>query len=102
MLLEHTILQLDIGLVPSERARELGQLGYMQWLGALPGNLSYRQEAERAYSLACPFALTSPAIAVFCDLVNTSIRSPLAPMALSMPAKRRRGGARARRALTGG
>lgn len=98
MLLEQTILQLDIGPVSPERAHELGQLGYMQWLGALPGHLSYRQEALRALDLAAPFGGTSPAVAVFCDLLLASIRQPLVPLWLELPARKRRGGARARRA----
>lgn len=98
MLLELTISQLDIGYVPKERAQELGQLGYMQWLGALPAMARYPREAMKAYVMAVPFARTSPAIAVFCDLLLTSTRVPLEPLALRLPDPHRRGGAQARRA----
>lgn len=97
MLLKRTIAQLDIGYVPAEQAREMGQMGYMQWLGALPGRASYVAEARRARAMALPFARTSPAVAVFCQLLEASAATPLAPLDLSLPARTRRGGARARR-----
>ena len=97
MLLELTITQLDIGWVPADRALELGRLGHLQWLGALPGDANYRDEAMRAYTLAIPFARSSPAVAVFCELLLESTRMPPRPLALHSP-RRRRGGARARRA----
>lgn len=97
MLLERTILQLDIGFVPPDEAAELGGLGYLQWLAGLPGRSDYRREAARAYAMAEPFIETSPAIAVFCDLLASSMKTPLKPSPLSMPARRRRGGAPARR-----
>lgn len=98
MLLEQTITQLDVGKTTRERALELGQLGYMQWLGALPAMSDYRQEAQHAYDTAAPFAGTSPAIAVFCDLLVASMRMPLEPLPLKLPDRQRRGGAQARRA----
>ena len=97
MLLERTITQLDIGPLPYQRALQFGQMGYMQWLGALPGNADYRREAMRAYAMAAPFRRNSPAVAVFCDLLVESTRSPLMPLDLPFPARQRRGGARARR-----
>lgn len=98
MLLDHTILQLrQTGLTP-ERARALGHLGYLQWLGALPGDASYPAEAMRAYTQAVPFTREAPAIAVFCDLLVESTRAPLRPLTLILPPKERRGGARGRRA----
>ncbi|MEM8794258.1 MAG: hypothetical protein AAGE61_01720 [Pseudomonadota bacterium] len=98
MLLEQTINQLDIGTVTPERALELGQLGYIQWLDGLPMRADYRHEAMRAYFMAIPFAETSPAITVFCDLLTASIRTPLEPLPLKLPGPHRRGGAQARRA----
>lgn len=98
MRLELTITQLDTGMMSPERARELGQMGYMQWLGALPAMADYQSEAARAHAMALPFAGTSPAISVFCDLLETSLRYPLAPLPLSLPERSRRGGAKARRA----
>ena len=98
MLLKRTISQLDIGPLPPARAAELGQLGYMQWLGSLRPMASYPHEAMRAYEAAAPFIRTSPAIAVFCDLLVASTRVPLEPLNLSLPGRQRRGGAKARRA----
>lgn len=72
-------------------------MGYVQWLGALPPMADYRREAMRAYALAVPFARTSPAVAVFCDLLVSSTRVPLEPLPLTLPDPHRRGGARARR-----
>ena len=98
MLLERTISQLDIGPVSPTRAHDLGQLGYIQWLGALRPMADYRMEALRAYAAAQPFIRTSPAIAVYCDLLVASTRMPIQPLPLKLPARHRRGGARARRA----
>ena len=98
MLLKRTITQLDIGHTTPERAQELGQLGYLQWLGALSAKSSYFDEAMRAHKMAIPFAATSPAIAVFCDLLVASVRVPIEPLPLSLPNRQRRGGAKARRA----
>lgn len=98
MLLERTLIQLDIGPVSVETATQMGQLGYLQWLGALPGNADYRREAMRAYTLAAPLLRGSPAVAVFCDLLVASTRTPLAPLELTLPVRQRRGGTLARRA----
>ena len=73
MLLELTVSQLDVGSVPPDRAKELGQLGYMQRLGALPPMVGYRREAMRAYSVALPFTRTSSAVADFWDLLVASL-----------------------------
>lgn len=99
MLLERTISQLDIGYLPPEQAEELGHMGYLQWLGALPGNVGYAREARRARQVARPFINTSPAVAVFCDLVAASAELPPRPVDLKLPKRTRRGGARARRQL---
>ncbi|MEM1300466.1 MAG: hypothetical protein AAGH68_14430 [Pseudomonadota bacterium] len=99
MLLERTITQLDIGEVPDDQAEKLGHLGFMQWLAALPATSNYRREASRALALATPFESHSPAVAVFCDLVITSVRLPLVPLELRLPERQRRGGSRARRAM---
>ena len=97
MLLERTIAQLDVGQVSAERAQKLGELGYLQWLGALPGRASYRAEALRAYDAAQPFVETSPAVAVFCEMLMTSLRTFPIPLDVAMPPRTRRGGAKARR-----
>ncbi|MDJ0859209.1 MAG: hypothetical protein QNI90_05615 [Dinoroseobacter sp.] len=97
MLLELTLAQLDIGQVSQTKAEELGHLGYLQWLGSLPGNASYVREAMRAYEMAGPAVRTSPAVAVFCDLLLASTATPLQPLDLKLRLRSRRGGARARR-----
>ncbi|MEM6888115.1 MAG: hypothetical protein AAF636_08250 [Pseudomonadota bacterium] len=100
MLLKRTISQLDIGYVPDHVAEEMGHLGYAQWLGALRNDAGYPFEALRAYKLARPFVRTSPAVAVFCQLLLESMRTPLRPLGLKLPAPTRRGGAKARRGVT--
>ena len=97
MLLERTIAQLDIGFVQQETAEKMGHLGYAQWLGALPGDASYVQAANHARERARPFIHTSPAVAVFYQLLVTSIATPFVPLDLKLPTPSRRGGARARR-----
>ncbi|WP_417586170.1 hypothetical protein [Pararhodobacter oceanensis] len=98
MILERTIRQLDTGPMPPDAARQLGQLGYMQWIAALPGRASYRRLALEAQAKAAPFAEASPAVAVFCALLAESLAPPLQPLDLRMPPRRRQGGASARRA----
>jgi hypothetical protein len=71
----------------------------MQWLGGLHPQANYRLEAMRAYAVAQPFVRSSPAVAVFCDLLVASTRTPLHPLSLSLPARMRRGGAKGRRAV---
>lgn len=97
MLLERTITQLDIGAIPVEQAAELGALGFLQWLAGLSVDADYHREAANAHAMAAPFIATSPAIAVFCDLMTASMERPLAPLPLALPARRRRGGAPVRR-----
>lgn len=101
MLTEHTLIQILSQPDPThapERARELGQLGFMQWLGGLPGDTAYDAQAHRALHLALPFVGTGPAMAEFCRLVSASLEGPHVPLDLAMPPNRRRGGARMRRA----
>lgn len=102
MLVERTIRQLQVGRAPSRRARELAQLGYMQWLGSLPGAADYQAEAEKAYRFAIRFAEETPAIAEFCEILLCSVRQPLKPLDLALPKPRRRGGARQRRRMLSG
>ncbi len=101
MLTEQTLIQIlsqpDRASTP-ERARELGQLGFMQWLGGLAGDAAYDAQARRALQLALPFAGTGPAMAEFCRLVRASLDRPLRPLDLALPPNRRRGGTRMRRA----
>jgi hypothetical protein len=97
IMLERTIIQLDTGPMPPDMARQIGQLGYMQWIAALPGEADYLRAAQQAYDTAAPFKSRSPAVAEFCALLRTSLDTPLTPLALAMPARQRRGGANARR-----
>ena len=97
MLLNYTIAQLDIGYVHDDRALEMGHLGYLQWLGALRPDVGFVDEAKRAHRLASPFIATSPAIAVFCGLLQKAAASPLRPLDVKISMGTRRGGARGRR-----
>lgn len=97
MIIERTLNGLQVNPDSPERARELGQLGYMQWLGALPGSAAYEVEAVKAYLVAMDFIETDPAVAEFCALLRASLRQPLKPLDLALPKPRRRGGARQRR-----
>ena len=97
MLFELTLTQLQVDPGSEERTRELGQLGYMQWLGGLPAEASYEAEAARAYRIAVAFEESDPAVAVFCELLRESLNRPLHPLDLALPKPRRRGGARERR-----
>jgi len=97
MLLMRTLSQLAVGHVSLEQAQEMGHLGYMQWLGALKGDASYVHEVAKALEAARPFRATSPAVEVFCDLLQRSAVQPPRTLVLILPTKERRGGAGARR-----
>jgi hypothetical protein len=101
MLTERTLIQLLSQKAPADaepdRARELGRLGYMQWLGGLPSDLPYPHEAARALRMAHPFASASAPVAEFCGLLAASLVQPLTPLDLDLPPPRRRGGTRMRR-----
>jgi hypothetical protein len=97
MRTEHTLTQLQLCPGTPARARELGQMGYMQWLAGLPPHAPYAQAARHALTLASPFEATDPAVGEFCALLRKSLATPLAPLDLALPQPRRRGGARMRR-----
>lgn len=97
MILERTIHQLDIGPIDPERAEKMAQLGYLQWLGALPADSGYQTEAASALQKAQPFEEGSPAVAEFCRMLRTSMEMPPRALTIVMPARNRRGGAQARR-----
>ncbi|MBW4984331.1 hypothetical protein KZZ07_17460 [Mameliella sp. CS4] len=97
MTIERVLTLLQTRADTPERARELASMGYMQWLGSLPGCASYEKEAMRAWRRAQPFAGTDPAVAVFCEMLQQSIRRPAVPLDLPLPQPQRRGGARKRR-----
>lgn len=97
MSIERTLTQLQVNPTTPERAREIGQLGYMQWLDGLPADACYLTEATCAYMAAAPFEATDPAIAEFRTLLKQSLDAPMQPLDLALPKPRRRGGARERR-----
>lgn len=99
MSIELILTQLQCRVETPERAYELACMGYMQWLGGLPGCASYEAEAVRAWLRAQPFVRTDPAVAVFCGLLDTSLRHPGRALDLTLPRPQRRGGARNRRLL---
>jgi hypothetical protein len=98
MVIDLTLQQLQSKSGSPERAKEYGQLGYMQWLGSLPADGCYRTAAMRAYATAKPIMRTDPAVAAFCALLLDSLENPLRPLDLALPKPKRRGGARERRA----
>ena len=98
MFLHRTISQLDSGPMPKAMARQLAQLGYMQWIASLPGQSCYLTAVRQAMALAAPFAGHSPAVAEFRALLEASAEAPLSILPLTMPPRKRRGGAQARRA----
>jgi hypothetical protein len=101
MLTERTLIQLLSQKAPADaepdRARDLGRMGYLQWLAGLPSGRPYPHEAARALRMAEPFAAASPPVAAFCALLAESLVQPLTPLDLELPLPRRRGGTRTRR-----
>ena len=92
------LLKIAVNPQTEGRARELGQMAYMQWLGNLPGSADYAREAERALGSTDDLAETEPAVAAFRALLRASLDRPLAPLDLALPEPKRRGGSRGRRA----
>ena len=82
-----------------EQADRLARLAYLEWLGTLPGDKNFVLAAMEVYQRAISVSEVAPAARVFCDLLLEATRRPGQPLALLSPAKSRRGGARARRAL---
>ena len=99
MLLERTITTLQTQAETPERARELGKLGFIQWLAWLKPDASYPAEAGKALKMAAAFEASDPAGAAFCTLLRQSLADPLADLDLSLPRPSRRGGARERRRM---
>jgi len=97
MDISYTMSLLLMAPADPDRAREIGQMGYMQWLAGLPGGVRYEAEVRRALRVAADFIESDPAVAEFCRLLRVSLRGPLEPLELALPAPRRRGGARERR-----
>ena len=83
----------------AEQAQRLADLAYVEWLGSLPGDTNFHTAAMGAYARAHPMSAIAPAAAAFCDrLIAATGPMPMA-FQLDLPARERRGGAQARRAL---
>ncbi|HDR29852.1 hypothetical protein [Rhodovulum sp.] len=95
MMLDLVLLQMQARGHDPARADAIGQLGFMQWLGALPGGCDYVAAARAA--LERVGAPGSPVLASFRNLLAASLAMPPRPLDLGLPVPRRRGGARARR-----
>jgi len=81
------------------RARQLAHMGYVEWLGALPGTANYPETVVRALGAAAPLRDDEPSVAEFCRLLENSLNRPLEPLTLIPPRPGRRGGTRGRRAM---
>lgn len=97
MILERTLHMLQARTETMAQADEIGQMGFIQWLGWLDGRRSFDAQAAEALSAAAPFRGSDPAVAVFCDLIDEARLMPPRPLALAMPKSKRRGGAKKRR-----
>ena len=99
MFLQRTLHMLQTTTDSDERANELGRMGFMQWLGSLDGRAGFALQAGVALEAAGRFRATDPAVAVFCGLIEEALAMPPRPLALGLPRKCRRGGARKRRQM---
>ena len=99
MTLDRILHRLQLQHTEPCRVTEFGHLGFMEWLGSLPADSDYNQQAMMAYEKALPFRREAPAVAVFCDLLVASTRMPPRPLDICLPSPHRRGGARGRRML---
>jgi len=90
------------GVAP-DRADDLAQLAFMEWMGALPAGSDFRATARAALEVAAEAeaeaGLAAPAITAFRALVTQALNVMPAPVSLALPAPVRRGG-RATRRLT--
>ncbi len=97
MRLDETLTGLMVSPPTEERARELAQLGFIHWLGSLPGDAAYEACAVQAFLKAMDFRDTDPAVDAFCDLLRDSLKPGIRSLDLKVPEPKRRGGARTRR-----
>ncbi|TCP33390.1 hypothetical protein, partial [Rhodovulum marinum] len=97
MMLEMVLIQMQARGESAERAREIGQLAFMQWLGALPGGCDYAAAARAALTRIATSPAPGPALATFRALLAASLDAPARPLDLRLPSPCRRGGTRARR-----
>ncbi|MEM0937157.1 MAG: hypothetical protein AAGJ91_14800 [Pseudomonadota bacterium] len=96
MHLKHLIEKLRHAPNDPDRARELAQLAFMEWLGALPGDASFPVAAMTTFDGMRRAAEQSEATAEFRALLAEAVR--VSPMPLALPLRpSRRGGRRARR-----
>ncbi|TCO74116.1 hypothetical protein [Rhodovulum euryhalinum] len=97
MMLEMVLMQMQASTASSARAREIGQLAFMQWLGGLPGGCDFIAAARSALARVDAAGEATPALDTFRMLLAASVQMPPQPLDLRLPEPRRRGGARARR-----
>lgn len=97
MGIETVLFGLQARAESARRARELAHMGYVQWLAGLDGRQGYAVQARAALAQAVPFRGSDPAVAAFCEVIEGTLAVPLVPLELVVPARGRRGGARARR-----
>jgi len=99
MTLNDILTAMSVPGCSDARARQLAHMGYVEWMGALPGAANYAEAAVRALAAAAPLREDDPAVAEFCRLLEDSLNRPLVPLTLIPPRPGRRGGARGRRAM---
>jgi hypothetical protein len=97
MTLKILIARLEATPAGPARARELAHLAFIEWLGSLPGEVSFPRAAEAALRAAARPARRSRAVAAFRALVAQAAEMPPRPLGLALPAAQRRGGAKRRR-----
>ncbi|MEM6565214.1 MAG: hypothetical protein AAF665_12245 [Pseudomonadota bacterium] len=73
MMLERAVSRLDVRYVSKDTALEMGQLGCLQWLGALKDDAGYPHETARAFEVARPFTQNAPAVAIFCHILLNQV-----------------------------
>ena len=97
MFTEMTLSQLQATRPDPIRARELGELGFLQWLATLPGDADYEACAVQAWMTAQEESPDHPAVAAFREMIRQTLARPTTPLTFTRPKPRRRGGAQARR-----
>lgn len=100
MGLDRILLILQFRPATLDRARELAQFAYLEWLVSLPGDGDFLRAARDAHERASAVSLRTPAIAAFCDLLVEARQTPFRALDLIISPPSRRGGASSRRILS--
>ncbi|MGJ3261359.1 MAG: hypothetical protein ACFE0S_17295 [Rhodospirillales bacterium] len=79
MVLENILTVLQSLRVGTRRAKELGRLGFMEWLASLPANSNVTREAQLARQRIGRLDCKSPATREFEGLIVLSTRPVLVP-----------------------